>query len=175
MSWAGTGTLPPCLAPQFLFIDLFLFLDEETSCKHAANQAWCFRWVTCAISAGVTRSTLPSPPHPSPAPTRGAMGAPASARGASPPAGALPKHLLPCAKAKPSTTLGPAAPHSPHRDEDGDGQGSRAAACCRHYKKIPVPGRCHFPANTRPDSCVEKGADVSARFYGAKGVSHGSF
>lgn len=90
---AGTGTLPPCLAQQFLFIYLFILLDEETSHKHRENQAWHFLWVMCAISARVTGShglAHPSLLHPSPAPLWGGDGSPALCRGT------FPRYWGPC-------------------------------------------------------------------------------
>lgn len=86
--------------------------------------------------------------------------------------GSLPKHLLPCAVTEPSATLGSPILHSPDRDEDRDRQGSRAASRRRlPRRKIPVSGRCHFPANTRQDSCVEEGGMCLLGFMEQRGFS----
>lgn len=69
----------------------------------------------------------------------------------------VPKHPMPKAH------LGPP---SLGRDEDGDRQGSCAISChglsSYHCKKIPVPGRCHFPANMWQASCVREGDKCAA-------------
>lgn len=144
IGWAGTGALPPRLARQFLFIYLCILRDGETSCEHVEKQVWSSLWVTCTSAARVTRSH--GLPHICPHRTPLLPGRLPRVQG--------PSQNTSCPMPRPS--------QAPQPDEDGDRSAllhccpiTSASCCC--CKKIAAPGRCHFPANTRQDSCVKEG------------------